>query len=120
MARVKLDQALDFDAAEHQIKEALARRSQEPRWLLRGAGLALRDMDITPRRRAARSRAGYNPGNLELLSMKAAVRFLADDRDGLREAKTGSLRKEPRVSRAFTRSSASSPSGSIATTKSSR
>ena len=61
------------------------------------AGLALRNMDIARADALLNQGLGYNPGNLELLSMKAAMRFLADDRDGLREAKTGSIREEPRV-----------------------
>src|SRR6185503_3277598 len=46
------------------------------------AGLALRDMDIAQADEAADRGLKVNPNDLELLAMKAAIRFLADDSTG--------------------------------------
>ena len=119
MARVKLDQAFDFDAAEHQIKEAWLVDPKNQGAFFVAAGLALRNMDLAQADALLDQGLGYNPDDLELLSMKAAVRFLADDRAGSRSKSRQCSRRTPST-RAFIRSSASSPSGSIATTRSSR
>lgn len=87
MAHVKLDQALDFDAAEHEIKEALSVDPKIQGAFFVGAGLALRTMDL-PRADALLDQGlAVNPNDLELLSMKAAVRFLSDDKAGFEKFK---------------------------------
>jgi tetratricopeptide (TPR) repeat protein len=87
MAHVKLDQALDFDAAEHEIKEALSVDPKIQGAFFVGAGLALRTMDL-PRADALLDQGlAVNPNDLELLSMKAAVRFLSDDKAGFEKVR---------------------------------
>jgi cellulose synthase operon protein C len=79
MARVKLDQTLDFDDAEKLVKEALAIHPRHVGALAVRAGLALRDMDIQNADKAIAEGLAANPNDLELLSLKAAARFLDDD-----------------------------------------
>jgi tetratricopeptide (TPR) repeat protein len=87
MAHVKLDQALDFDAAEHEIKEALAVDPKLRGAFFVGAGLALRTMDLSRADALLDQGLATNPNDLELLSMKAAVRFLSDDKPGVEKYK---------------------------------
>ena len=63
--------------------------------VLRPAGLALRDMDIAAADRAADKGLAVDPTDLELLSMKAAIRFLADDRPGFEAMKQKVLALNP-------------------------
>jgi cellulose synthase operon protein C len=87
LARIKLDQALDFDAAERLIKAAqkVNPRAAGAEAVL--AGIALRDMEITDAEKAIERGFSYNPNDLELHSLKAATRFLADDMPGFEAAK---------------------------------
>lgn len=87
LARVKLDQALDFDAAEKLIAKALAINPSHAGALAVRAGLALRDLDIPKAEEALKLGLSTNPRDLELLSLKATARFLADDRPGYEAAK---------------------------------
>lgn len=82
MAKVKLDQMLDFGTAERSIERALAINPNHARAYVVKAGIALRDMDLDAADRACEAGLAINPNDLELLSMKAAVRFLADDVEG--------------------------------------
>ena len=119
LARVKLEQTLDFDAAEKLVKEALAVNPKHAGAFAVRAGIALRDMDIAAANAAIDAGLAINPNDLELLSMRAAARFLADDRPGFEAAKREVFARNPEYS-GPTASSASSPSGSTATTTSSR
>lgn len=101
MARVKLDQALDFDAAEHEVAEALAIDPKIAGAFFVRAGLALRDMDIEAADRACDQGLAANPGDLDLLSMKGAVRFLAEDRAGFERVKADVFRQNPEFSRFY-------------------
>ena len=87
MARVKLDQSLDFDAAEALVKKALATNPLHAGALAVRAGLALRDLDIAGAEAAVDQGLKTNPRDLELLSIKATARFLADDRAGYESVK---------------------------------
>jgi cellulose synthase operon protein C len=82
MARVKLDNTMDFAAAESEITQALEVNPELAMAFFVRAGLALRDLDITAADKAADQGLKTNPTHLELLSMKAAIRFLADDKAG--------------------------------------
>src|SRR5262249_39092571 len=62
------------------------------------AGLALRDMDIAAADQAADKGLAVNPADLELISMKAAIRFLADDRPGFEAMKKKALSLNPEYS----------------------
>jgi hypothetical protein len=74
-ARLKLENGLDFDGAEAEINQALEVNPGHPGAYFVRAGLALRDMDITAADAAADAGLKTNPNDLELLSMKAAIRL---------------------------------------------
>jgi tetratricopeptide (TPR) repeat protein len=96
MARVKLENAMDFEGAESEVNQALEVNPNLPEAYFVRAGLALRDMDIAAADAAADKGLAVDPTDLELLSMKAAIRFLADDKPGFEamKAKVFSLNKE--------------------------
>ena len=120
MARLKLDEAFDFDAAEKLVKDALAINPKHVGAFAVRAGIALRDGDLDAANAAIDAGLAVDPADLELLSLRAAARYLADDMAGLRGGEEGSLRAATRSTAAPTASSASTRSGSTATTTSSR
>ncbi len=87
MARVKLEQTLDFDDAEKLVNEALTINPRHAGAFAVKAGLALRDMDIQRTDKAIADGLASNPSDLELLSLKAAARFLDDDPRGFEAQK---------------------------------
>jgi Flp pilus assembly protein TadD len=87
MARVKLESAMDFEGAESEIAQALAVNPSLAQAFVVRAGLALRDMDIVGAVAAADAGLKTNPTDLELMSMKAAAAFLADDKRGFEATK---------------------------------
>lgn len=98
MARVKLDSTMDFDGAESEIKQALEVNPRLAGAYAVRAGLALRDMDIAAADAAADKGLETNPSDLELLSMKAAARFLSDDPKGFDAIKAKVLKIDPEYS----------------------
>lgn len=100
-ARVKLSQALDFAAAEERIDEALSVDGRLAEAHFVRAGLALRTMDLEAARAAADAGLQHDPRNLELLSIKAAARFLDDDRAEFAELKKKVLGYNSEYSRFF-------------------
>jgi tetratricopeptide (TPR) repeat protein len=101
MAQVKLASNLDFEAAEKLANQALA---QNPNLGLAHfvlAGVALRDMDLESADRHVAKGLASNPRDLDLLSLRAAIRFLADDKPGFEQAKKDVLSKNPRYSRLY-------------------
>ena len=101
MAQVKLSQNLDFEAAEKLAKDALA---VNPALTLSDfviGGVALRDMDLAKADSAVQKGLAVNPDDLSLLSLGAAVRFLADDQPGFERAKREVLSRNPRYSRLY-------------------
>jgi tetratricopeptide (TPR) repeat protein len=101
MARVKLDQTLDFEAAEKLVKEALAVNPRHTGAFAVRAGLALRDMDITGADKAVTDGLANDPNDLELLSLKAAIRFLDDDTRGWDQAKKDVFARNAQFSRFY-------------------
>ncbi len=87
LARVKLENSMDFDGAEHELEHALKVNPHLTDAYFVKAGLALRDLDIEAADRAADEGLKTNPNDLELLSMKAAIRFLSDDKPGFESFK---------------------------------
>jgi cellulose synthase operon protein C len=87
LARIKLDQSLDFDAAESNVNKALAVNPRHAGAFAVRAGVALRDFDLAAADAALDEGLRTNPSDLQLLSMKAAVRLLADDRPGFDAAR---------------------------------
>jgi tetratricopeptide (TPR) repeat protein len=101
MARVQLENAMDFGAAESEITQALEVNPKLGSAYAVRAGLALRDMDIAAADAAADKGLESNPTDLELLSMKAAIRFLADDAAGFEAAKKRVLSQNPEFSELY-------------------
>jgi tetratricopeptide (TPR) repeat protein len=86
LARLKLDQTLDFDAADKELKKAVAINPNLPSAYAVRASIALRDLDLVASDAAIAAGLAINPNDLELLSLRAATRFLADDRPGFDSA----------------------------------
>jgi tetratricopeptide (TPR) repeat protein len=87
MAEIKFTHALDFAAAQHEVDEALAVDAKNARAHNIAAGLAVRSGDLASADRLLDRGLAVNPSDLALLSTKAAVRFLADDRAGFEKIK---------------------------------
>lgn len=97
-ARVKLENGMDFGGARAEINQALEVNPNHAGAYFVRAGLALRDMDIAEADAAADAGLKTNPNDLELLSMKAAIRFLADDPTGFEAAKNKVFALNPEFS----------------------
>ena len=87
MARIQLEQTLDFDAAEKATNDALAVDPNLPSAYAVRAGIALRDGDLAGTEIAIKKGLSIDPNDLELLSLRAAERFLDDDQPGFQAAK---------------------------------
>jgi cellulose synthase operon protein C len=101
LARVKLDEALDFDAAEALLREALSVDPQHTGAYAVRAGIALRDGNLEAANAAVTAGLAIDPNDLELLSMRAAARFLADDRPGFEAAKREVFARNKEFSQAY-------------------
>jgi tetratricopeptide (TPR) repeat protein len=102
MARIKLEQSLDFDAADTLAKEALDVNPVLPEAFAIKAGIALRDMELSAADGFIQRGLATDPGNLELLSLRAASRFLADDTAGYEAAKREVFAKNAEYSQFYT------------------
>jgi cellulose synthase operon protein C len=87
LARVKLEEGFDFEAATKLTGDALAVDPQHTGAYAVRAGVALRDMDLGAANAALDAGLAIDPNDLQLLSMRAAARFLADDKPGFEAAK---------------------------------
>jgi cellulose synthase operon protein C len=100
-AMVKLEQTMDFAAAEEIVKQALKVDPNLATAHFVLAGLALRTMDIDAAMKAVDTALAVNPNDLEILSMKAATRFLADDLAGYEALEKQVLELNPEFSRFY-------------------
>jgi len=101
-ARIKLEQTLDFDTAESLLKDALAVNPKHVGAHAVRAGVALHDGDIKTAESEVAAGFAVDPNDLELWSLKAAARFLADDRQGYEDAKKEALGRNPEYSAFYT------------------
>lgn len=101
MAHVKLDQAYDFAAADRLIEKALAVNPRHTGAFFIRAGLALRDFDLLIADKAVDQGLRVNPNDLPLLSMRATIRFLADDQPGFEAARKAVLQRNPEFSQMY-------------------
>jgi tetratricopeptide (TPR) repeat protein len=101
LARVKLEEAFDFDAAERLARNALAVDPKNVGAYAVRAGIALRDMALGEADAAIDTGLVVDPTDLELLSLRAAVRLLADDRPGFETAKRAIFAHNREFSRSF-------------------
>ncbi|HVY44932.1 MAG TPA: tetratricopeptide repeat protein, partial [Minicystis sp.] len=98
MARVRLENGLDFEAAESEVAQALEVNPNLASAYFIRAGLALRDLDVAAADKAADQGLKIDPQDLELLAMKAAIRFLADDPAGFDQWKKKAFAVDPEYS----------------------
>jgi tetratricopeptide (TPR) repeat protein len=103
MARIKLQQTMDFDAAEAIVKDALAINPKHVGAHAVRAGLALHDMDIKTAETEIAAGFASDPNDLELWSLKAAARFLADDKQGYEDARKETLARNKEYSEFYTK-----------------
>lgn len=101
MARLTLGQSLDFATATDALDRALAANPNLVAAHVTRAGMALRNMELAPADALLDRALRINPVDLEALSMRAAVRFLADDPAGFERAKAAVLAQNPRYSRLY-------------------
>jgi tetratricopeptide (TPR) repeat protein len=101
MARVHLEQALDFDAAEELTGKALKINPKHLRAHFVRAGVALRDMGLQEAVAHAQRGLQTNPRDLELLSILATAHFLADDEPAFEKVKAQVFSLNPHYSRFY-------------------
>jgi tetratricopeptide (TPR) repeat protein len=101
LARVRLEEAFDFGEAQRLVGEALAVDPKHTGAFAVRAGIALRDMNLDKADAAIDAGLSVDPNNLELLSLRAATRFLADDKRGFEAAKREVFARNREYSRAF-------------------
>ncbi|MES1173971.1 MAG: hypothetical protein ABUL62_06545 [Myxococcales bacterium] len=101
LASVKLAQALDFDDAERLARLALSVNPKLGAAYAILVGISLRDNDLEKAAEFAREGLAAEPGNLELLSLRVAERFLADDKPGTDAAKKAVFAVNPEFSRLY-------------------
>lgn len=101
LAEVRLAQALDFDEAERLARLALSQNPKLTHAYFVLAGIAVRDQDLTAADRFVDEGLKGNPRDLPLLSMRAAVRFLAEDPPGFERQKQLILRLNPEYTRLY-------------------
>lgn len=101
LAEVRLAQALDFDEAERLARRALSQNPKLPHAYYVLSGISIRDQDLAAADRYVTAGLQGNPRDLPLLSMRAAVRFLAEDPAGFDRQKAAILRLNPEYSRLY-------------------
>lgn len=101
LAQVRLDQALDFDEAERLARAALAVNPKLGAAHFVLAGIALRDMELEQAEQRLSQGLSTNPNDLQLLSLRAVVRFLAADEAGFAEAKRAVLQRNPEYTKLY-------------------
>jgi cellulose synthase operon protein C len=101
LARVKLAQALDFDEAERLARFALSVNPKAGAAFAILVGISLRDNDLERAARELREGLSQDPSNLELLSLRVAERFLADDPAGVEAAKKAVFGQNPQYSELY-------------------
>jgi tetratricopeptide (TPR) repeat protein len=101
MAEVRLVQAFDFDEAERLARLALRQNPKLTHAYFVLAGIAVRDQDLAAADRYVTEGLKGNPRDLPLLSMRATVRFLAEDMRGFEQQKSQILALNPEYSRLY-------------------
>ncbi len=101
LASVKLAQALDFDEAERLARLALSVNPKLGSAYAILVGISLRDNDLERAAQLISEGLTAEPANLELLSLRVAERFLADDEPGTDAAKRAVLAQNAQFSRLY-------------------
>jgi tetratricopeptide (TPR) repeat protein len=101
MARIALERGQNFAAVEALLLRALRSDPELTAAHVSLAGLALRDEDFALADQRLERALQRNPHDLEALSVRAAVRFSADDEPGFRRAVEAVLHDNPHFSRLY-------------------
>ncbi|HEY0468213.1 MAG TPA: tetratricopeptide repeat protein, partial [Polyangiaceae bacterium] len=101
LARVKLAQALDFDEAERLARLALGVNPKAGAAYAILVGISLRDGDLERAAQQLNEGTSAEPACLELLSLRVAERFLADDQAGVDAAKKAVFAQNPQYSQLY-------------------
>ncbi len=101
-AEVKLAQSYDWDAADKELDAALKLDPKLTRAYFLKASMVLHDMDIKGADAMADKGLAIDPTDLELLSLKAAIRFLDDDLTGYGKGKAAVFKLDKQYSSFFT------------------
>lgn len=102
LARVKLEQNVDFESAEELLDQAIKSNPKNADVFAVQAGIALRDSNLKKAEESIAKGLAINSSHLELLSLKAAARFLADDRAGFESAKKAVFAKNKEYATFYT------------------
>ncbi len=102
MARIRIEQSFDFAAAAEHVERALEVNPNLVMAHVTNAGLALRDNDIEGADEHIGKALAVDENDLEALSTKAAIRYLADDDAGFRRAKQAVLSRHRTYSEMYT------------------
>jgi tetratricopeptide (TPR) repeat protein len=101
LARAQIDDSYDFDAGEKLVRDALAVNPKLKSAYAVRAGIDLRDMSLEKANAAIDAGLAIDPNDLELLSLRAAARFLADDKPGYEAAKKAVFARNKEFSQAL-------------------
>lgn len=100
-ARIELERGANFASVEALLTRALASDASLTAAHVTRAGLALRDEDVPLADGQLDAALAINPRDLEALSVRAAVRFVADDAPGFSRAVAAVLAQNARFSRLY-------------------
>ncbi len=101
LARVKLDQTLDFDAADKLTKDALSVDPHLASAHAVRASVALHDGDLGAALAEVSAGLAEDPNDTELLTLRAAERLLAEDHQGFLAAKKEVFARNPEFARFY-------------------
>ncbi len=101
LARVKLEETLDFDAADHLTKDALAVNPHLAAVHAVRAAVALRDGDLDAANADVTAGLAEDPNDTELLTLRAAASLLAEDVAGFAAAKKEVFARNPEFGRFY-------------------
>ena len=102
LARIVLEQSLDFVEAQAELDRALAIDPSLVMAHVTRAGIAIRDMDLAAAEQHLTRALATDPNDLEALSVMAALRFLQNDDAAYRRAAREVLTRNPEFSRLYT------------------
>ncbi|MEY2930201.1 MAG: hypothetical protein RL033_950, partial [Pseudomonadota bacterium] len=101
MAHVKLEQALDFEAARELAERALSIHPGLSQAYFVLAGLALRDLDFSPALQHIERGLAHDRDDLTLLSLRAAVGFLSENQALFESARQEVFQRNPGYSQFY-------------------
>lgn len=101
LARLKLEEALDFAGAEKLSTDALAINPKHAGAYAVLANIALRDGNLDKAGRSIDAGLAVDPNDLELLSLRAAAHFLAGDTTAFEAAKAAVFARNKEFSRFY-------------------